>query len=55
MNDMMAAAVKTITRPWWNGPEMTLGKNCLPVSTPTCFADRWFSAPVGPSRLWIGL
>ena len=38
MTDMMAAALKTMIRPWWNGAEITVGKNCLPVSTATLCA-----------------
>jgi len=45
MSDMIAAAVKTIIRPWWNGPEISVGKNSLPVST--LFASFLGYNPIG--------
>ena len=50
MTDMMAAAVNTMIRPWWNGPEIRCGKNCLPVSTATLWAGSLASVPLGASR-----
>ena len=50
-----AAAVNTITRPWWNGCDIRCGKKSLPVSTSTLCCGRWSSVPVGPSSDLIGL
>ena len=50
-----AAAVKTIVRPWWNGPEIRVGKNVLPVSVATFAAGSVRSSPVGASRFCTGL
>ena len=41
--------------PWWNGPAMRCGKNCLPVSVAALAAGRWASTPVGPSSEPNGL
>ena len=35
MRAIAAAAVNTVTRPWWNALAIRCGKNCRPVSTAT--------------------
>ena len=52
---MIAAAVNTIISPWWNGPEISVGKNCLPVSTATLCAGRVCSSPLGREQVLHGL
>ena len=49
------AMLKTITRPWWNGCEISCGKNALPVSTATLPGGRWLRTPVGVSSCLTGL
>src|SRR5579863_10212932 len=44
---MIAAAVKTMTSPWWNAAAIRCGKNCLPVSTATLCAGSLDSTPYG--------
>src|SRR6516165_4448157 len=53
--DIAIAALNTMIRPWWNGPEIRCGKNCFPVSTAVLRAGSRLSTPDGPSRLRIGL
>src|SRR5882757_5953512 len=55
MKDMSAAAVNTMTRPWWNGPPISVGKKCRPVSTDTLWAGSRASTPDGLSRCCTGL
>ena len=55
MRLITAAAPNTITRPWWNGWDISCGKNSLPVSTWTLCEGSRSSAPVGPSSEAIGL
>jgi hypothetical protein len=47
MTSTIMAMLNTMTSPWWNGPEIRFGKNCLPVSVATLGAGRWASTPVG--------
>src|ERR1700677_4795208 len=52
---MMVAAVNTMTRPWWKGGEIRLGKSCLPVSTAALWAGSFARVPEGASRFCTGL
>jgi hypothetical protein len=51
---MRTATLKTITRPWWNGSDISWGKKPLLVSVDTS-APRTSDAGRCPSRLPIGL
>jgi hypothetical protein len=46
--------MNTMTKPWWNGPEMRCGKNCLPVRVCWFAGDSLSNVPLGASRCWIG-
>jgi len=50
-----AAATNTTTRPWWNGAEMSAGKNSRPVSTRWLAAGSADSAWACASRCCTGL
>src|ERR1019366_4684526 len=52
---MIAAALNTMTSPWWNGPEIRCGKNCLPVRTATLWRGSVASTPEDLSRCCTGL
>src|SRR5215472_3961955 len=52
---MAMATPNTMTRPWWNGPEMRCGKYSLLVSVAASARGSRRSAPEGRSRLPIGL
>src|ERR1700690_266283 len=49
-----AARAKTITRPWWNGPEMRWGKNSRPVTTCRAVFERAERAWLAARRCWRG-
>ena len=49
-----AATPNTTDRPCWNGPDISSGKNCLPVRTRWLAAGSDDSAPRAASRCWTG-
>jgi hypothetical protein len=51
---MTTATLNTITKPWWNGPDISWGKKSLLVSVDTS-APRTSDAGNRPSKLPIGL
>jgi hypothetical protein len=51
----MPTTLNTMTRPWWNGCEIRVGKKSRPVRALTFDAGNVLSAPLGASRCLIGL